>query len=448
MARNREVLVGLRAALARARRLDLLVGDEALFDFYDARLPLELASGRAFAAWWRRHRAGSPALLDAAEDLTGPAGADVDATGFPDVWPAVDDLAVPLHYNWEPGADDDGVWADIPLAQLDRLAEEGLEWQVPGLREELVVALLRSLAKDLRRHLLPIPEHAREFVAKAGPAEGPLLAVLARAMSAVAGAKISPRDFDWGKVPGYLRPTFRVVGEDGTVLAWGKEIADLVSQLRPQLDEVLQAAAASSSLPLGHRSTTWDFGDLPQLFEPEWHGYRLRGYPALVDDGDAVRARVFPDETSQRLAMAAATRRLVLLNLPARRTLVDGLERLIDNHTKLALGALRNHPYRSGREVAEDVLAAALDQAIAAHGGPAWGQATFEALVAAVGADVGPAARQGVVAAGRIISSSRTWAGGPRRCGPWPLPRRRRRRYGRHWRTPSATWPAWAAPVS
>ncbi len=403
---NRDVLVRLRTALARARRLDLIVGDEALFDFYDARVPLDLASGRAFAVWWRRRRAAEPALFDAEpEDLSGLAGADVDAVGFPDAWPAADDVAVPLHYNWEPGAEDDGVCADIPLAQLDRLAEEGLEWQVPGLRGELVVALLRSLSKDLRRHLLPIPDHAREFVAKASPTDGPLLGVLARAMTAVAGVLISPRDFDWEKVPGYLRPTFRVVGEDGALLARGKEIADLLSQLRPQLDQVLQAAAvASGSLPVGRRSSTWDFGDLPKRFEPEWHGYRLRGYPALVDDGDAVRAQVFSDEASQRLAMAGATRRLVLLNLPARRQLVDHLERLVDNRTKLALGALRSRPYGSGREIAEDVLAAALDQAIAAHGGPAWGPVSFEALVTAVRADVEPAARKGVIAAGRIIS--------------------------------------------
>ena len=404
-ARNREILVGLRTALARARRHDLIVGDEALYDFYDARLPLDVASGRAFGPWWRRRRAAEPALFDAEpEDLSGPAGADVDASAFPDVWPAADDIAVPLHYNWEPGAEDDGVCADIPLAQVDRLAEEGLEWQVPGLREELVVALLRSLNKDLRRQLLPVADHAREFVAKAGPADGPLLGVLARSMSAVAGVLISPRDFDWEKVPAYLRPTFRVVGQDGTVLARGKQTADLVSQLRPQLEQVLQTAAASSSLPVGHRSTTWDFGELPKRFGPEWHGYRLRGFPALVDEGDAVRARVFSDEASQLAAMAGATRRLVLLNLPGRRQLVDHLERLIDNHTKLALGALRNRPYASGRDVAEDVLAAAMDQAIAAHGGPAWGPAGFEALVAAVRADVEPAARKGVIAAGRIIS--------------------------------------------
>jgi ATP-dependent helicase HrpA len=406
VAQNRDVLVRLRTTLARARRPDLIVGDEALFDFYDARVPLELASGRAFAAWWRRRRAAEPALFDAGpEDLSGPDQADADPAGFPDVWPAADNVPVPLHYNWEPGAQDDGVCADVPLAQVDRLAEEGLEWQVPGLREELVVALMRSLPKDLRRELLPISEHAKEFVAKASPSDGPLLAVLARAMSAVTGVHLSRRDFDWGKVPGYLRPTFRVLGEDGAVLARGKEISDLLAQLRPQLQKVLQAASArSSSLVAGHRSAAWDFGDLPKRFEPEWNGYRLSGYPALVDEGDAVRVQVFSDESSQRAAMAAGTRRLVLLNLPTRRQLTDGLERLIDNRTKLALGRLRNPPYRSWREVAEDVLAAALDQAIAAHGGPAWGPESFEALVAAARSDAEPAARKGVLVAGRIIS--------------------------------------------
>jgi ATP-dependent helicase HrpA len=170
------------------------------------------------------------------------------------------------------------------------------------------------------------------------------------------------------------------------------------------LEQVLQAAARSSSLATGQRSATWDFGDLPRRFEPEWNGYRLRGYPALVDEGDGVRVQVFSGEAAQRAAMAAGTRRLVLLNLPGCRQLTDELQRIIDNRTKLALGGLRNPPYPSWRDMAEDVLVAALDQAIAAHGGPAWGAQSFEALVAAVRADVGPAARKGVVVAGRIIS--------------------------------------------
>ena len=204
-------------------------------------------------------------------------------------------------------------------------------------------------------------------------------------------------------MPEYLRPTFAILGEDGQVLARGKVVADLYRQLRPQLDGALQAAAARAPFA-GRRSVSWDFGDLPKTFEPEWNGYRLRGYPALVDDGDAVTVRVFSEGASQRAAMAAGARRLLLLNLPSRRALVDSLERQLDNRTKLALGALSLPPYRSTREMAEDALAAAIDQVVASRGGPPWRAVDFDALVTAVRQQVEPVARKGVVGAGRIIS--------------------------------------------
>ena len=403
---NRDLLDRLRALLQRARRHDLMVGEQALFDFYNERVGPEVTSGPGFNGWFRREgHAGLPA---APEDLWNASGAEVADlpdvwAGFPDVWAAGGAGALPLRYEWEPGAQDDGVSVEVPLAQLAKLAGEGLEWQVPGLREELVLALLRALPKDLRRELVPVAEHARDFVAKAGPSDGPLLQVLAKQMSAVADVHISPDDFDWAKVPEYLRPTFAVLGESGQVLARGKAVADLYRQLRPQMSRALLEAAAQAPFA-GRRSVSWDFGDLSKTFEPEWNGYRLRGYPALVDDGDAVTVRVFADAASQRAVMAGGVRRLLLLNLPSRRALVDSLERQLDNRTKLALGALSLPPYRSTREMAEDVVAAAVDQVVAAEGGPPWQGADFDALVMAVRQQVEPVARKGVVAAGRVIS--------------------------------------------
>ena len=403
---NRDLLDRLRALLQRARRHDLMVGEQALFDFYNQRVGPEVTSGPGFNGWSRRE--SHAPLLAAPQDLWDASGAEVADlpdvwAGFPDVWAAGGAGALPLRYEWEPGAQDDGVSVEVPLAQLTKLAGEGLEWQVPGLREELVLALLRALPKDLRRELVPVAEHARDFVAKAGPSDGPLLQVLAKQMSAAADVHISPDDFDWAKVPEYLRPTFAVLGEDGQVLARGKVVADLYRQLRPQMSRALQEAAARAPF-MGRRSASWDFGDLPKTFEPEWNGYRLRGYPALVDDRDAVTVRVFADPASQRAAMAGGVRRLLLLNLASRRALVDSLERQLDNRTKLALGALSLPPYRSTREMAEDALAAAVDQVVNAAGGPPWTAAGFDALVTAVRQQVEPVARKGVTAAGRIIS--------------------------------------------
>jgi ATP-dependent helicase HrpA len=410
VAENLDALQSLRALLQRARRPDLMVGDDSLAQFYEDRLPAEATSGRAFEAWWRRQPADVRASLHARpEDLQGPARVDVDVAEFPDAWSSSGDGAptLALHYNWEPGQQDDGVVVEVPLAEMGRLAEEGLEWQVPGLRQELVTALLRSLPKDVRRLLVPVPEHARDFVAKAGPEDGPLLPVLAWAMTEATGTRILARDFDWDKVPAYLRPTFSVVDESGQPLAQGKEIDGLLAALRPRLHQALQAAASASSIdwgPPSRRSSTWDFGQLPKVFEPDWHGYRLRGFPALVDEGDAVSVRVFADEASASLAMAAGTRRLLLLNLPARRALVDTLERQLDNRAKLALAGLRGLAYSSPRELAEDAVAAAVDLAVAANGGPAWDADSFATLVSAVRRDVDPQARKAMSAAARIIS--------------------------------------------
>ena len=404
---NQELLDESRALLQRARRHELMGADQALFEFYASRVPADVTSGQSFWAWWGR--SGdiiTGGLVATPEELWGPSLLDVDVASFPDVWTSADAGPLPLRYEWVPGTDDDGVHVEVRLAQLGRLATERLEWQVPGLREELVVALLRSLPKELRRHLVPVAEHAKEFVAKAAPGDGPLLAVLASHLSAASGIKISARDFDWAKVPGYLRPTLEVVGDVGEVLASDKDLGDLYSALQPQLMAALRAAAASASLAGGPAPlhSKWDFGELPKVFEPEWNGARLRGYPALVDETDGVSVQVFPDAASARLAMTAGTRRLLLLNLPTRRPLIDALERLLDNRTKLALAALANPPYRSTREMVEDAIAAVLDEVVARSGGPAWGPEEFEELVSAVRRQVGPSAQEAVKAAVRIIS--------------------------------------------
>ncbi len=331
---------------------------------------------------------------------------DFDIASFPDAWEGEDDSLLELRYEWGTGSADDGVQVVVPLAHLEQLAADGLEWQVPGLREELVVALLRSLPKDVRRHLVPIPDRAKEFVAKTRPEDGQLLSVLAKDMSIASGVAISVRDFDWEKVPPYLRPTFQVVGEQEEVLAVSKDLGRLLTEVRPQLEAALQAAAIAAGFgaALGAEpSSTWDFGELPKVFDPAWHGYRLRGYPALVDAGDGVRVHVFPDEARAREAMMAATRRLLLLNLPSRRQLADGLQRRLGNNTSLALGALANPPYPSTRAVAEDAIVAALDLVVNANGGPAWGKEEFDRLVQVARQQVSPAAERAVAAAKRII---------------------------------------------
>ena len=135
--------------------------------------------------------------------------ADVDTADTPDEW-TQGGLTLPVAYRFEPGAPDDGVTVEVPLAALNRVRPEGFDWQVPALREELVTALIRSLPKQLRRNFVPAPDVARAVLARLEPGREPLVEALARELRRASGQDVPITAFDWAKVPAHLRTTFRV----------------------------------------------------------------------------------------------------------------------------------------------------------------------------------------------------------------------------------------------
>ncbi|MDX6719897.1 MAG: ATP-dependent helicase HrpA, partial [Solirubrobacteraceae bacterium] len=158
VAANARVLEELEELEHRARRRDIVAGDEAIFDFYDARIPADVVSVAHFDRWWKRARRRDPDLLRFPRDLlVSPDAADLlDPRARPDSW-RQGELTLALSYRFEPGDEHDGVTVHVPLQALSQLRADGFDWLVPGLRGELVVALIRSLPKELRRPLVPIP---------------------------------------------------------------------------------------------------------------------------------------------------------------------------------------------------------------------------------------------------------------------------------------------------
>ncbi|HEU5267366.1 MAG TPA: ATP-dependent RNA helicase HrpA, partial [Jatrophihabitans sp.] len=245
----------LRAELAeledRARRRDLLVTDEEIFAFYDARIPAQAVSARHFDAWWKKARHATPDLLTLTRDdlLRGPAADDQ-----PDTWQA-GDLTLPVTYRFEPGAADDGVTVHIPVDVLARLGGDQFAWQVPALREELVTALIRSLPKELRRNFVPAPDTARAVLSELQPAQEPLLAGLQRELHRRSGVLVPIDAFDLTKIPAHLRVTFAVEGVDGTELAHGKDLGALQEQLAAPVRAAVADAVAGEWQRTG--LTTW-----------------------------------------------------------------------------------------------------------------------------------------------------------------------------------------------
>ncbi len=175
--RDNQKLIAEAAELEqRARRRGLVVGEDALHEFYDAHVPADVTSARHFDAWWKKARHVTPDLLTLTmQDLLAGSAADVDHGAYPEVWtsqtPGAASSPLPVSYEFQPGSDADGVTIDIPLKRLNQARPEEFSWQVPGLREELVTELIRSLPKVLRRELVPAPNVARDVLASlsAGP---------------------------------------------------------------------------------------------------------------------------------------------------------------------------------------------------------------------------------------------------------------------------------------
>ncbi|MGH3518036.1 MAG: ATP-dependent RNA helicase HrpA [Haloechinothrix sp.] len=399
---NRKLLAEVSELEDRARRRGILVDDETVFEFYDQRVGPEVVSARHFDTWWKQVRRNRPDLLDFSTSMLINEGVeDVSEADYPRTW-RHGELALKLTYQFEPGTDADGVTVHIPLAVLNQVADgaaAGFDWQVPGLRRELVTALIKSLPKQLRRELVPAPDTATAVLERLRPGTEPLLAALEREVYELRGVDVPPEAWDVDRVPDHLRITFRVIDERGATLGEGKDLASLRARLAPKLRSVIsQAAERIERTGLAE----WNLDSLPKSFSSEGaHGGSVKGFPALADAGDSVDVRVYSTESEQRTAMWEGTRKLVLRNVPSP---TKALRRSLSNTAKLEL-AQNPHAGRGegggsrhgGRALGEgggsrhgiaglldDCIRCAADKLIAEAGGPAWDAQGFAQLVASV----------------------------------------------------------------
>ncbi|WP_424711035.1 ATP-dependent RNA helicase HrpA [Kitasatospora acidiphila] len=381
-AANRRMLDEVEELENRARRRDILVDDQTLFDFYDARLPEETVSTRHFDAWWKKARHDQPDLLNFEKSMLINDAADgITEADYPDYWQQ-GKLRFKLTYQFEPGSDADGVTVHIPLPVLNQVSAEGFDWQIPGLRGELVTAYIRALPKAVRRNFVPAPDFAKAALRELTDRQEPLLPSLERVLHRMSGVPIPQEAWDDDRVPEHLKVTFRVV--DGKrKLAESKDLEELRLKLKPKLKETISSAASGQGIERTGL-TAWP-ADLPQLqrtFEQRSRGHSLRAYPALTDDGDSVSIKLYDTPQAQAQAMWQGTRRLLLLtcNSPAKQ-----IQARLGNQAKLALSY---NPHGSVPALFEDITACATDRLMALNGGVAWDAESFAKLHDAVRADL------------------------------------------------------------
>ncbi|MCE0767198.1 ATP-dependent RNA helicase HrpA [Pseudonocardia kujensis] len=368
---NRELLDDAEELEHRARRRDLVVDEDTLFDFYDRRVPASVVSGRHFDSWWKKESRRSPDLLDfTLEMLETEAARGVDRAAYPD-HVAAGGLTLPLSYAFEPGHHTDGVTVDVPVAALHQVDPTPFTWQVPGLREELVTALIKTLPKTLRRNFSPAPDHARAVLARVRAGDEPLLDALERELGRMRNVRIGRDDWELDRLPEHLVVTFRVLDEKGHELARGTDLEALREQLAPQVRQEIAAAGRDVERT---GLTTWDLEELPRELPIRRGTHVVTGFPGLLDRGSSVDVRVFATAAERDAAHRRGVRRLLLLATPSPARQV---QRGLDNRARLTLS---RNPHGSVDALLEDCVTCAADHLLARAGGPCWDAAGYERL--------------------------------------------------------------------
>ncbi|EOI1456990.1 ATP-dependent RNA helicase HrpA, partial [Cronobacter sakazakii] len=356
----------------KSRRRDILVDDDTLFEFYDQRISVDAISARHFDSWWKKASRETPDLLNFEKSMLIKEGAEkVSKLDYPNFWHQ-GNLKLRLTYQFEPGGDADGVTVHIPLPLLNQVEDAGFEWQVPGMRRELIIALIKSLPKPVRRNFVPAPNYAEAFLGRVTPLELPLLDALERELRRMTGVTIDREAWQAEQVPDHLKMTFRVVDEKGRKLREGKDLHALKEGLKEKVQETLSAVADDGIEQSGLH--IWSFGTLPERYEQKRGGYQVKAFPALVDEKESVGIRLFDNPQEQQHAMWRGLRRLLLLNIPSP---IKYLHEKLPNKAKLGLYF---NPYGKVLDLIDDCISCGVDKLIAENGGPVWSEAGFAQL--------------------------------------------------------------------
>jgi len=311
---NQKLLEEVGMIQHKGRRVDLVEDEQWLYEFYDSKLPPEIVSGVTLDTWRKTAERADPKILFLTkEDLTREQEEDyVNEWDFPDS-KKIGNLTIPLQYRFEPGHDEDGVTAIIPVHQLNQVSQTAFDWLVPGLLEEKCIALIKSLPKNIRKHFVPVPETVKQCLEIEPDFKGSLQEWLGNRLRKLTGEAIPLNAWNTETLTDHLRMNFRVVDDQGQLLDYGRDLRKL------QLKHTAKAGDSFDQIAADELNYTgcigWAFDDLPETYQFIQKGQSFVGFPAIIDEGDAVGVRIFDTEQKAALQHQAGLMRLFQLQL-------------------------------------------------------------------------------------------------------------------------------------
>jgi ATP-dependent helicase HrpA len=335
--KNQKLIEEVEILEHKSRRRDLLIDEDDLCDFYKEKLPSDVCNDAQFKKWWQVATKKTPDLLDfSIQALLKKDASGINKIDFPDEWKQ-GNLRLPLTYIFEPTAQNDGVNLEVPLPILNQLSDIGFDWLVPGFQHELIVSLIRSLPKKLRRNFVPAPDFANACLSEIHPLDknGDFQTIrhaVATKLHRIAGVPITADDFADAHLPNHLQFNFVVVDDKGTVLSQGKHLAHVQDSLRGKVKETLESVAT----PELERQNleTWDFESLPSAFEQKHAGFQIKAYPALVKKSGKVDIVLFDNQREAEYSHRLGVYQLIKNTVPSP---LKYLQQKLPNKAKLSL---------------------------------------------------------------------------------------------------------------
>ncbi len=308
---NAKLKVELEEWQAKLRQGHHFAGEEAEVDFYDDRLPPDIFDGPRFEKWRKKAEVKQPQLLFLTkQDLLIDPDDAPQQSAFPDRL-KIGTMEVAVEYNLEPGTDEDGATIAVPPEGLHQLSSENLAWLVPGLLEEKIVALIKSLPKSLRILFVPAPETAKRVFNQITYGQGKLLPQLAEQLRKISGENIPVSAFEPHRIPSHLHFNVRVVDQNGKTIASGRNLEELRERSRKAATNIVEGV--SDDRWYKDSLTTWSFGEFPQKIELQRGGITVIAFPQLVDQQTAVGLRLSATLADAQLNTKRGLTRLYLL---------------------------------------------------------------------------------------------------------------------------------------
>ncbi len=341
----------------KARRKDILIEPEELYRFYDEIVPEGIYSGPQFEKWRVEYEQNTPRGLYLSKDyLVRDDDPEINQNDFPDQIEFTG-LVLPLKYHFKPGANDDGVTLVVPASLLNRVDAKKCQWLVPGMLEEKVIAMIKSLPKQMRRNFVPAPDYAVQSIPMMqSDVNRALPDALSGALQKLTGVHVQSTDWQTDQLPVHLLMRYEVLDSTGQSIDDGRGIEKLQAKYLDQIEESL-ASNESNSFERTDL-TDWNFGDLPEWVEVSTQGVQMKGYPALVDEDGTVSLRLFATQDAAIDAMHNGLRALY------KKRLLKEVKYLIRNLPGIDVLCLRFASVGKSDVLKHDIVDASVDMAL------------------------------------------------------------------------------------